>query len=119
MIPAGDALFLPGIPFAMIPHRLAPDKVSEFVLDTSNAEIREMIQERAASPDAISVTVYLSDLLGGFGDYDRRQPTPIQLCPPHARFVLGFTVQDLKHDRHVTDEIQKFLASSRRLLNPA
>jgi hypothetical protein len=116
MIPSGDALF-EGIPFAMMPRHLAPDKVSEFVLETSSAEIRDMIEQRAALPDAMSVTVYLSDLLSGFGDYDRTEPEPIHMRPAHFRFVLGFTVEDLKRDRRLNDRIREFLAASHRLVN--
>jgi hypothetical protein len=113
MIPAREAGF-EGRLFAMMPIRVAPDVISEFPEEMRDERIRGVIEERVRSKEAISVTMYLYDLLAGFGGYRREKPRPIQIVPGHCRFSFPFSVQELKWETELNGRIRQFLSGCRR-----
>jgi hypothetical protein len=114
-IPAGSGL-VQGIPIALMPARLAPDLVSEFVQPVPSEQVLEQIRERAASPDALSVTVYLCDLLSAIGLYDRHPPPPIQLISGDCRFSLPMSLAELRQEHRATSQISEFLTACQRAI---
>jgi hypothetical protein len=124
MIPSGDEN-MNGQLFALIPAHLAPDKISEFPIEDSIRQIRDKIENRAGLRDAMSVTVYLCDLLAAFsgvpiegeqedGGSHREEPHSIQLLPGCCRFTFPVTLEELKTKAKVVQNIHEFLAKCHR-----
>jgi hypothetical protein len=105
MIPSASEPTPNGI---VVPVHMSPEMVSEFPGDVDLRRIQQAMEQRAQT-DAVSVTVYLNDLLVITGVVDRAAPEPLQLISGHCRFTFPMSVRELAAEpsRRLTDWLAK------------
>jgi hypothetical protein len=104
----------PQVGCACIPNFLSPEMLSEFPESITDETICEMMNTRASS-QAVSVTVYLYDLLTVFGGFSRTRPMKvIQRLKGHCRFQFPLSIEEMSQAMEMNHEIRDFLERTKR-----
>lgn len=95
------------------PKYLSPEIVSEFDQVSTQQEMAQIIESRVKS-NAISVVIYLQDLLSAFGVFLHPQVKPLQLIEHHCRFTFPVSIEDLNCNTDLITKVREFLETNNR-----
>jgi hypothetical protein len=114
MVPSGTLPIADKPPSVALPRRLSPEMLSEFPADHTQDAIRLAVAKRAAGP-AEAATVYLHDQIIAAGHPERKRPEALQEITGHCRFVFPLTIEALKTNAAIREQIQAIVERTNRV----